>query len=135
MSEERTKYHYSHNNPTNPVTPRKGAKAQKQFMLDWLNENQQVFTELMDEAREQDPRLFITTYTTIMKHVVPQDKNVNVNVGINKDFLELQAMGRTNVELPDKSGATDLPHFTQYEEIVAEENRDIIPQGIKRGSE
>lgn len=119
--------------PARPVSPRKGARAQKQFMLDWLSENQQVFTELMADAKEQDPRLFVQTYTTIMKHVVPQDKNVNVNVGINKDFLELQAMGRTKVELPDKSGSTmvpgTLPHYTQYEEILAEEDASSEEEG------
>jgi hypothetical protein len=121
-----TKYRHNDRKPLKPIGPKKGARAQKQFMLDWLSDNQEVFTELMQDARVQDPRLFVQTYTTIMKHVVPQDKNVNVNVGINKDFLELQAMGRTNVELPDKSGVTmipsELPHYTQYEEIVAEEN-------------
>lgn len=121
-----TKYRYSDNMPMKPVnTQAKGARAQKQFMLDWLNANQETFMELMEDAREQDPRLYITTYTTIMKHVVPQDKNVNVNVGINKDFLELQAMGRTRIA--DKSGEQaalpEMTHFTQYEEIVAEEHR------------
>jgi len=132
MAEElRTKYRYSDNCPTRPLTPKKGAKAQKQFMLDWLNENQESFIEVMNDAKEQDPKLFANIYTTVMKHVVPQDKNVNVNVGINKDFLELQAMGRTRVELPDKSGSTmipsDLPHYTQYEEIVAEEHQEPTP--------
>lgn len=122
-----TKYRHGANSPANPVSQRKGARAQKQFMIDWLNENQEVFVQLMEDARVQDPKLFVQTYTKVMKHVVPQDKNVNVNVGINKDFLELQAMGRTKVELPDKSGTTlipgTLPHYTQYEEILAEENR------------
>ena len=134
-----TKYRHNDKKPMNPVGPRKGARAQKQFMLDWLSENQEVFTELMEDARKQDPRLFVQTYTAIMKHVVPQDKNVNVNVGINKDFLELQAMGRTKVELPDKSGSTlipgELPHYTQYEEIVAEENREPTPDPSLKGEE
>ena len=123
MKDTRSKYKYNDSNPTKPVAPKQGARAQKQFMLDWLHNNQEAFVEVMDQAKDQDPKLFATIYTTVMKHVVPQDKNVNVNVGINKDFLELQAMGKTMVQLPDNATTpSSLPHFTQYEEIVAEEH-------------
>lgn len=98
------------------------SQAQKEFAREFLNGNQERFKQVMDEIFENDPRLYARLYLDLHKHTVPTDKNVNVNVGINKDFLELQAMARTNVrQIEGKQ------EFTQYEEIVADENRDYIP--------
>ena len=49
MKNENSKYWTSDKNPNKPVTTQvKGARAQKQFMLDWLSDNQQTFMELKD---------------------------------------------------------------------------------------
>lgn len=96
-------------------------KAQKEFAREFLAGNQERFEKVMDEIFENDPRLYARLYLDLHKHTVPSDKNVNVNVGINKDFLELQAMARTNIKQIE-----DKQEFTQYEEIMAEENRDFV---------
>lgn len=96
-------------------------QAQKEFAREFLNNNQERFVQVMDEIFENDPRLYAKLYLDLHKHTVPTDKNINVNVGINKDFQELQAMARTNVKQIE-----DKQVFTQYEEIVAEENKNFI---------
>ena len=101
--------------------PQGTKQAQKEFAREFLNNNQERFLQVMDEIFENDPRLYAKLYLDLHKHTVPTDKNINVNVGINKDFQELQAMARTNVKQIE-----DKQVFTQYEEIVAEENKNFI---------
>lgn len=80
----------------NPLPTSK--KAQKEFIRDLLATNQAKFEELFDELAEHDPKRWLELYVDLTKHTVPKQTSVNVNVGLNKDFRDLEMLGSTMLD-------------------------------------
>lgn len=97
----------------------KGKKAQKEFIRDLLSKNQEKFEELFEELAEHDPKAWLLLYHDMQKHVVPKQSQVNVSVGINKDFQELVALSTTKTDDPLAIGAESVPKIedADYEEL------------------
>ena len=97
----------------------KGKKAQKEFIRDLLSKNQDKFEELFEELAEHDPKAWLLLYHDMQKHVVPKQSQVNVSVGINKDFQELVALSTTKTDDPLAIGAEPVPKIedADYEEL------------------
>lgn len=97
----------------------KGKKAQKEFIRDLLSKNQEKFEELFEELAEHDPKAWLLLYHDMQKHVVPKQSQVNVSVGINKDFQELVALSTTKTDDPLAIGAEPVPKIedADYEEL------------------
>ena len=93
----------------------KGKKAQKEFIRDLLSKNQEKFEELADH----DPKAWLLLYHDMQKHVVPKQSQVDVSVGINKDFQELVALSTTKTDDPLAIGAEPVPKIedADYEEL------------------
>lgn len=72
-------------------------KAQKDFIRDILATNQEKFEELFAELAEHDPKRWLELYVELTKHTIPKQTSVNVNVGINKDYRDLQMLASTKV--------------------------------------
>lgn len=72
-------------------------KAQKEFIRDLLSSNQEKFEELFAELAEHDPKRWLELYVELTKHTIPKQTSVNVNVGINKDYRDLQMLGSTKL--------------------------------------
>lgn len=85
-----------------------GRKAQKEFIRDLLSTNQEKFEELFSELAEHDPKAWLLLYHDMQKHVVPKQSQLNVSVGINKDFQELQALSTTKTDDPLAIGANPV---------------------------
>ena len=96
-----------------------GRKAQKEFIRDLLSTNQEKFEELFSELAEHDPKAWLLLYHDMQKHVVPKQSQLNVSVGINKDFQELQALSTTKTDDPLAIGANPVPHIedADFEEL------------------
>lgn len=96
-----------------------GRKAQKEFIRDLLSTNQEKFEELFSELAEHDPKAWLLLYHDMQKHVVPKQSQLNVSVGINKDFQELQALSTTKTDDPLAIGATPVPRIedADFEEL------------------
>lgn len=71
---------------------------QKEFIKNFLQADQDKFKAAMDDIFEHDPRVYAKLYVEMTKLVVPKSPNVNINVGINKDFKELSLMASSIVE-------------------------------------
>lgn len=97
----------------------KGKKAQKEFIRDLLSRNQDKFEELFEELAEHSPKAWLLLYHDMQKHVVPKQSQVNVSVGINKDFQELVALSTTKTDDPLAIGAEPVPKIedADYEEL------------------
>lgn len=97
----------------------KGKKAQKEFIRDLLSKNQEKFEELFEELAEHDPKAWLLLYHDMQKHVVPKQSQVNVSVGINKDFQELVALSTTKTDDPLAIGAQTVQKIedADYEEL------------------
>ncbi|WP_308247322.1 hypothetical protein [uncultured Prevotella sp.] len=97
----------------------KGEKAQKEFIRDLLSKNQEKFEELFEELAEHDPKAWLLLYHDMQKHVVPKQSQVNVSVGINKDFQELVALSTTKTDDPLAIGTEPVPKIedADYEEL------------------
>lgn len=97
----------------------KGKKAQKEFIRGLLSKNQEKFEELFEELAEHDPKAWLLLYHDMQKHVVPKQSQVNVSVGINKDFQELVALSTTKTDDPLAIGAEPVPKIedADYEEL------------------
>ena len=96
-----------------------GRKAQKEFIRDLLSTNQEKFEELFSELAEHDPKAWLLLYHDMQKHVVPKQYQLNVSVGINKDFQELQALSTTKTDDPLAIGANPVPRIedADFEEL------------------
>lgn len=96
-----------------------GRKAQKEFIRDLLSTNQEKFEELFSELAEHDPKAWLLLYHDMQKHVVPKQSHLNVSVGINKDFQELQALSTTKTDDPLAIGANPVPRIedADFEEL------------------
>lgn len=96
-----------------------GRKAQKEFIRDLLSINQEKFEELFYELAEHDPKAWLLLYHDMQKHVVPKQSQLNVSVGINKDFQELQALSTTKTDDPLAIGANPVPRIedADFEEL------------------
>lgn len=96
-----------------------GKRAQKEFIRDLLSRNQDKFSELFDELAEHDPKAWLLLYHDMQKHVVPKQSQLNVSVGINKDFQELVALSTTKTDDPLAIGAQSVPKIedADYEEL------------------
>ena len=96
-----------------------GRKAQKEFIRDLLSTNQEKFEELFSELAEHDPKAWLLLYHDMQKHVVPKQSQLNVSVGINKDFQELQALSTTKTDDPLAIGANPVPRIedVDFEEL------------------
>lgn len=97
----------------------KGKKAQKEFIRDLLSKNQEKFEELFEELAYHDPKAWLLLYHDMQKHVVPKQSQVDVSVGINKDFQELVALSTTKTDDPLAIGAEPVPKIedADYEEL------------------
>ena len=96
-----------------------GRKAQKEFIRDLLSTNQEKFEELFSELAEHDPKAWLLLYHDMQKHVVPKQSQLNVSVGINKDFQELQALSTTKTDDHLAIGANPVPRIedADFEEL------------------
>lgn len=79
------------------VKPKRITKSQKEFLSDFLQRKQDDFEESMEELRLGNPRRWVECYIEMTKIVTPKQSNVNVNVGINKDFRDLHLLATTRV--------------------------------------
>lgn len=75
-----------------------GRKAQKDFIRDMLASNQEMFEKLFAELAEHDPKRWLELYVDLTKHTIPKQTSVNVNVGINKDYRDLQMLAQTKLD-------------------------------------
>lgn len=99
---------------------KKSAQLQKEFIRNWLAENQEEFDSVMQMLRERDPRLWARLYIDNMKLVIPKATNVNIRHSIDKDMQELMMLGRTCSKAERIDGNSEpkgLENFAQYEEL------------------
>lgn len=108
-------------------TPRKSFKAIKEFMGDILMQHQEDFAIVFDTLKEENPRRWVELYIDMMKHVIPKQSSVNVNVGINKDYRELLLMANTVSKPKELQGKeydalTELPDLSEadFDEMESE---------------
>lgn len=94
-------------------------RAQKEFIRDLLASNQEKFEELFEELAEHDPKAWLTLYHDMQKHIVPKQSQLNVSVGINKDYQDLEALALTKTDDPLAIGLNDVPRIedADYQEI------------------
>lgn len=69
-----------------------GMRAQRDFLLRVLEENQEDFRRCLFEAAKEDPKFFLRIYADLSKVLVPRSQDVNVSLTLNQDFQELQAI-------------------------------------------
>ena len=65
-----------------------GMRAQRDFLLRVLEENQEDFRRCMFDAAKEDPKFFLRIYADLSKVLVPRSQDVT----LNQDFQELQAI-------------------------------------------
>lgn len=94
-------------------------RAQKEFIRDLLASNQEKFEELFEELAEHDPKAWLMLYHDMQKHIVPKQSQLNVSVGINKDYQDLEALALTKTDDPLAIGLNDVPRIedADYQEI------------------
>lgn len=104
--------------------------AQKDFLSTWLIDEQDNFTNVMDEIREHAPIQYAKLYLEACKIMQTRETNINFNISRKQDYEELQARVRTRIPssapsgLPASSTVPDATavgkEYTPYEEIPEE---------------
>ena len=92
-------------------TMKRSKQLQKEFMKDWLAENQEEFAEVMKDLRTRDARTWAKYYIESMKFVVPKTSVLDIKHGISKDFEKLMMLGKST----SKEAKQEV--FAEYEEV------------------
>lgn len=92
--------------------------AQKEFIRDFLARNQEKFEECMDQLAEYDPKTYATIYKDLTKHMIPKQSEMSVTHGLDEDFKQLVALGRTKTD-DNALDVTQMPQImdADFEEI------------------
>lgn len=80
------------------ILKRADVKAHRDFLLDCLEENQEQFRRLFYELGEMDPKTYLRLYADLSRSLVPKQQDVNVNMTLNRDFQELQALAQSRCD-------------------------------------
>jgi hypothetical protein len=103
-------------------------KGQKEFLKDFVNAEQETFERIMKELETYAPTKWVDVYMKMNQMVIPKESNINVNVGLNRDFQELVNMGRMSSRRITSANAGELEKLDSFEEIVDEPKfRETIP--------
>ena len=103
-------------------------KGQKEFLKDVVNAEQETFERIMKELETYAPTKWVDVYMKMNQMVIPKESNINVNVGLNRDFQELVNMGRMSSRRITSANAGELEKLDSFEEIVDEPKfRETIP--------
>jgi hypothetical protein len=103
-------------------------KGQKEFLRDFVNAEQETFERIMKELETYAPTKWVDVYMKMNQMVIPKESNINVNVGLNRDFQELVNMGRMSSRRITSANAGELEKLDSFEEIVDEPKfRETIP--------
>lgn len=103
----------------------KNKRAQKEFIRDLLASNQEKFEELFEELAEHDPKAWLMLYHDMQKHIVPKQSQLNVSVGINKDYQDLEALALTKTDDPLALGLNDVPKIQDADYVEIKELEGI----------
>ena len=93
-------------------------KGQKEFLKDFVNTEQETFVRIMKELETYAPTKWVDTYMKMNQMVVPKESNLNVNIGLNRDFQELVNMGRMSSRRITSANAGELEKLDSFEEIT-----------------
>lgn len=108
------------------ISPKtKSGKLQKEFIKEWLADQQDEFVETMAMMRERDPRLWLKLYVENAKLVIPKQSNLNVRHGFDKDFEKVMMLGKSTSKEPMK-----LEVFSEYEEMQKEPELPVRDQTV-----
>jgi len=99
------------------------SENQRDYLLHWLENNRAGFATAMQSVQKKAPYLYAKYYIEMSKLVMPKEQNINVNIGLNRDLMELQALAGCGLEgtsaapaiMNDDGG--ELPEFAEFEEI------------------
>lgn len=72
-------------------------KSSREFLSVFLEGHQDDFEAVMAEMKDTNPKKWLSVYVDMMKLVVPKQQDVNVSVGMNRDFEELRQLANTRV--------------------------------------
>ena len=93
------------------VRPGKGTRAHREFMMRCLDETEDDFLRILHDMAIDDPKFFMRTRMDISRLVMPRQQEVNVNLTLNEDFQELQALASRGIDsklLVDKGGIEEI---------------------------
>lgn len=103
-------------------------KGQKEFLKDFVNAEQETFERIMKELETYAPTKWVDVYMKMNQMVIPKESNINVNLGLNRDFQELVNMGRMSSRRITSANAGELEKLDSFEEISdGPKFRETIP--------
>ncbi len=70
----------------------KGGKAHRDFLMRCLSDTEEDFSRILQMLAVEDPKFFMRIRMDIAKLVLPRQQEFNVNLTLNEDYQELQAL-------------------------------------------
>ena len=95
--------------------------AQKEYIREFLARHQEKFEECMNQLAEYDPKTYVTIYAQLTKHMIPKQSEMSVTHGLDEDFKQLAAMGRTKTD----NNALDVTTMPQIMDADFEEIKEL----------
>lgn len=103
-------------------------QGQKEFLKNFVSANQDTFDRIMKELETYAPTKWVDVYMKMNQMVIPKESNLNVNIGLNRDFQELVNMGRMSARRITSKNAGELERIDTFEEVnEVPKFRDTIP--------
>ena len=106
---------------------RLASAAQKQFLENWLQDNEGNFVEVMDLIKDGAPVKYAELYLKAKQMTMAKETNINVSVSRQQDYDNLQALVRTRVTpgLPQSGSYTPYEEIQQTEPLKREEEERL----------
>lgn len=100
--------------------------AQKNFLENWCEENEQNFVEVMELIKDGAPVKYAELYLKARQMITAKESNINVTISRQQDRDNLQALVRTRIPtaLPQSP-----PVYTPYVEIP---QKEYVKEGEKK---
>lgn len=108
-------------------------KGQKEFLKDFVTAKQEEFERVMKDLQEYAPTKWADLYLKVTQMVVPKESNLNVNIGLNRDFQELVNLGRTSSKRLTSENMGELEVIETIDPVNEEHHfREQLPSCAKR---
>ena len=75
----------------------------------------------MNQLAECDPKTYVTIYANLTKHMIPKQSEVSGTHGLDEDFKQLAALGRTKTD----NNGLDVTQVPQIQDADFEEIKEL----------
>lgn len=97
---------------------------EREFIDNWLDDNEQNFVEAMNLVKESNPAKFADLYLKAKQMRTARESNVNININRQRDYDDLEALMRSRQPQQLENKPDYTPYIEMPEKAVIDKEYD-----------